>query len=83
MLRSRELLAMLTFHGFARAAAGLELTDKKRLELPPEIGYTSDLFGRHVVGCRRVKRFITREPSDATEPGLRGFTNGQSTFPAR
>ncbi|EMI58265.1 membrane protein [Rhodopirellula sallentina SM41] len=23
------------------------------------------------------------EPCDATEPGLRGFTNGQSTFPAR
>ena len=23
------------------------------------------------------------EPSDATEPGLQGFTNGQSTVPAR
>jgi hypothetical protein len=23
------------------------------------------------------------EPCDATEPGLHGFTNGNSTFPAR
>jgi hypothetical protein len=75
------------FGGIAMVTDGyIAMPDPPRGLLPAIPGILTCCTGLVLLSCgvfAEAMRAKRTEPSDATEPGLRGFSDGKSTFPAR